>query len=129
MCGVLRSEECEVLSIEADSIEMNEVRITPLFLPDAAEVQEPVLLIDPDQLRNVPLTRRNLILQPPRLQIVEIALPPVVTFSKPDHLVRGWKKRPVVRIISRLVIRRNLPFDDVADLARFRVGDAQARFL
>ena len=78
MRRILGRQQRQVLSIEADSIEMNEVRIASFLLTDAAEVQQPVLLIDPEQLRDVPFTRRDLILEPARLQIVEIQLSPVI---------------------------------------------------
>ena len=58
--GVLRRQQLEVLAVEADAIEMPEVRIAALLLPDRDEVEHPVLLVDAQHLRDVALAARDL---------------------------------------------------------------------
>ena len=68
---------------------MIEVRIAPLLAADAEKVEQAILLIDPQQLRHIPLAAGDLALEVAGRQIVEVEVPPVIALREPDYLIGG----------------------------------------
>ena len=68
---VLRRQQSQILAVEADPIEVNEIRIA-LLAAHTEEVQHAILLVDAQHLRDVPIAGRDLIFQLAGLRIVEV---------------------------------------------------------
>src|SRR5205814_8438929 len=70
--GIFRREQSQVLSIKPCPIQMDEVGIAAFLLADAEKIDDPILLVDSQGLRDVAFACRDWILQSSGLQIVEI---------------------------------------------------------
>src|SRR5450759_4650842 len=87
MVAVLRREQCEIPAVEADAVEVNEIRVAPLFAADAEEVELAILLVDTQQLGDVPLAAGDLVLELGGLRIVQVEMAPVVALAEPEELL------------------------------------------
>ena len=111
-------------AVDANAIEVREVRILALLasvrrVPDRAR-----LLIDARDLRHRTFAARDLSLQLAGVEIVEVELAPVVALRVPDHFVRRPQHAPAG---ARLEVRRHRFLEHRAHRAGRRVGDAQRR--
>ena len=70
--AILRREQLLAFSIEADAIEITEVRILPFLLPDALEIDRATILIDPEHLRHIAFTGRDAVFLEARASIVQV---------------------------------------------------------
>src|SRR5947209_5873703 len=104
---------------------MPEVRIAAWLAADADEVELMALVVDTQQLGDVPIARRNRPLLAPALRVVEIQVPPVVAFRKPDRFVRGRQIAPVGRAIARLEEGFSLLLQHLPNRAGRRVAEPQ----
>ena len=99
----------QVLPVEADPVEVEEVRIAAFLFADAEEIDHAVLFVDAQQLRDVAFAGRDRVLQLAGVEVVQIKMPPVVALRKPDHFVRcragiaSWRDRCRLRSTSATV--------------------------
>src|SRR5215471_13171362 len=104
---------------------MPEIRIAPLLLADAGEIDRPTLLVHPQHLGDIADPGRYLVLQASGLQVVQIELAPPIALREPENLVRFRKKVPVDATVARFEERRGRFVEYVADGAGLRLGDAE----
>ena len=103
MVGVFGREQREVLSVEADAVEMIEVGIAPLLVANAQEVEQAVVFVNTQQLAHIPFAARDLAFELASSQIIEIKVAPVIALGKPDYLIGRREIVPVDAPISGFV--------------------------
>ena len=125
MVGIIGSEERQARPVHSDFVEMAEVRIAPALpgIPD--EVECAALVVDAQHLIYVPFPGRDLVLEPPGGEIVEVELSPVVALGEPDHFVGPRENAPVHESVSRLELGRDILTQHVANLSGGGIGDTQ----
>src|SRR5215471_3397714 len=107
---------------------MREIWVATLFAAHAEEEENAILLVDPQQLRDVPITLGDLVFQLAVVRIVEIQVAPVVAFAEPDELLRIGEIAPVDSAVSALKESGDGFLQDVAHLSRGGAGDAEDFF-
>jgi hypothetical protein len=75
--GIGWRKQLLVAAVEVDPIQAAEIRIAP-FLADRQEIQHPILFVDPQELGDVAIAFRDLVLFATGPHIVQVQLPPVV---------------------------------------------------
>ncbi len=80
MVRILWCQKLHVVAIKTDAIEMREIRITTCIFPYSQKVNDLLLLIDIQHLRDIAFTFGDLILQLASFQIIQVQLP-----SYPAH--------------------------------------------
>ena len=95
--GVLGRQQRWNPAVHVHLVEMREVRVATLLAADRLDEQQPALLVDAQQLRDVAFAAGDLALQLAGLEVVEIELAPVVALGEPDHFVRRRQVAPVDR--------------------------------
>ena len=123
--AILRREQREIPAVEADTVEVNEVRVAPLLAADAEEVELAILLVHAQQLGDVPLAFGDLVLELAGLRIVEVEMAPVVALAEPDELLRLRQEAPVDAPVAAFEEGGDLLFEYVAHGAGGGVGDPQ----
>src|SRR5256885_15991191 len=104
-------------------VKMTEVWVTTLLACVADEVDDAILLVDASHLRDVPFPAGDLRLQLSCRQIIQVELAPVITFGKPDHLIRRRQHVPVDQSVARLELRCDIFPKNVAYSSGAGVGD------
>ena len=115
--AIVRRQQLLVLAVEADAIEMNEVRVAAFLLAHAQEIDHAVFLIQPADLRDVAFARGDLVFQFAGGQIVEIELPPIGLLAEPDEFVGVRQIVPVHAAVARFIERRGLLLKHIANRA------------
>ncbi len=87
MVCVLGGEQPLATAVEADPVQMLEVRVAAPLLPRAHEVDGARSLVHAHDLVHVAITARYAILQAAGGEIVEVQMDPVVPLRPPDQLV------------------------------------------
>ena len=95
---------------------MNEVWVASFLLSNREKIGEPILLVHPQDLRNITLTARDRSLQFSGLEIIEVKVAPVITLREPDHLTGAWKNSPIRAVLPALEKGRHFFLDDVPDV-------------
>ena len=129
MVRVFGRKQRQPLAVHANPVEVDEIRIASLLAAHAEKIELPLLLVDAQQLRDVPLAGRDLMFQGTGLQVVQVQLSPVVALREPDHFVRCRQIAPVHASVSRLVERVDLLRQHGPHVTGCGVGDAQGRLL
>ena len=128
--AVLRRQQLLPLAVEADAIEVVEVRIAAGFLAVAHEVDLAGLLVHAHDPLHVAAAARDTVLQLAGGQVVQVQVDPVVALRPPDQLVRRRQHPPQVLGHRRIAdLRRHLLLEQRADGAGLRVGDTHPRRL
>ena len=129
MGGVFGRQQRRNPAVHVHLVEMREVRVVALLAADRQEEEQPALLVDAQQLRDVAFAAGDLALQLAGLQVVEIELAPVVALGEPDDFVRCGQVAPVDAPVARLEEGRDGFLEHVADAAGRRIRHAQRRLL
>ena len=125
MVAVLGREEGEIPAVEPDAVEVNEVRVASLLPSDAEEVELAILLVDTQQLGDVPLAFGDLVLELAGLGIVEVEMSPVVALAEPEELPGLRQVIPVDAAVAAFKEGGDFFLQDVAHHAGGGVGNAQ----
>ena len=101
--GLLGRQQLQVRAVEVYPVVHLEVRIFACFLADSAEEQHAGFLVDPEQLRDVPVAVGDLVLQLAGRDVVKVEVAPVVFLGEPDELVRSGEIVPVDLVVAGLI--------------------------
>jgi hypothetical protein len=84
--GILRGEQPQAASVEADAIRVPEIGIPSLLPSPGDEVDLPSLFIDVRDPANDPGTVCDLVLHPAAAPVVQVEVTPAAPFRRPDDL-------------------------------------------
>src|SRR5919204_3090766 len=96
MVRIFRREQRLSASVEANLVEMLKVRVSAHLFPGCHEVDRSRLLVDPDNVVDVPLPTRYAVLEAPGGEIVQVEMEPVLPLRPPDQLVRRRQHAPEI---------------------------------
>src|SRR5512140_3448892 len=102
MDGILRRGQRDVPAVEVDAIDMAEVGIAARLAAGAGEVDDPGLLVHPEDLEHVAGTAGDPVLELPGAEVVEVEGAPVVPFGEADELAGGRERVPVDAAVAGL---------------------------
>src|SRR3984885_13033557 len=85
--GVLGGEQTEPAAVEVNAVEMFEERFAIGLFAHSHEVNNPVLLVNEQNLSHIPFAVRDLILELAGGEVVEIKIAPVIALAEPENLV------------------------------------------
>src|SRR5438093_9961182 len=106
---------------------MSEVWVASFLLSHGQKIDEPIFLVDAQDLRNITLTPCDRTLQVADLEIVEVKLAPVLTLREPNNLTGARKKSPIRAVLPALEIGGNFFLKDVSDVTVHCVSQTKSR--
>src|SRR5436309_10440199 len=105
---------------------MDEVGVAAFLFPNTEKVDDAILFVHTESLRDISFAGSDGILELTGLEVVEIELAPIVALGEPKDFVGSRKKAPVRPIAAAFEIRFHFFVDHIANASGHGIRHAES---